>query len=155
VRDQFYDALGQLSGDTYPYEPGKLPVTFTTEHDVLGRAIIVHIPNGATIYSQYAGRNLGGGTLVQTDARGFKTTTITDMHGNTLSVTDAKGGKTIYSYDADGHPRTITDAVGAVIRYTYDEVGNRESIADPDLGLWHYVYDALGRLVEQNWTGQL
>lgn len=87
-------------------------------------------------------------TLVQTDARGNATTTVTGKTGLPLTVTAAAGHATSYAnaYPHD-KPATVTDALGHTVHYAYDARGRKTAEWGTGIQPAVYTYNDADRLV--------
>ncbi len=154
-------------------EPGA-PFVTTTEHDALGRAVVVRTPDGSAFRAGFTEAGLIG--TVEVEIEGTATPFVTDVrydaHGRRTRIAYGNGAETTYAYAPDTarltalrttRPATVDTTASALfadravvqdLRYRYDPVGNilriedaaTASTVDAD-GVAGYRYDALYRLI--------
>jgi RHS repeat-associated protein len=169
VQDTFYDALGQVSEQSAPYEvPRHVPASppqnpykapdlskprTTTQYDALGRVVQVDSPDGTSTETHYA-----GWTTTAVDANGHQRRYTNDAFGRLEKVQEFEGtypnatlyATTRYAYDVLGNLTAVTDEQGNVTTMEYDPLSRKETMDDPDMGNWDYQYDAAGNLSVQD-----
>jgi RHS repeat-associated protein len=143
-KDTEYNALGQVSRVSRPYQSGQTSYWVTYAYDAIGRVTSTTQPDGAVTQTTYSGF-----TTVVTNAKGQTQTTVRNSQGQTVSSKDALNQQVTYAYDSFANLISTTDAAGNVTRLSYDVRGRKTQMVDPDLGTWTYVYNALGELVKQ------
>ena len=137
-----YDAIGQLTGVTYPN--GR---HITYEYDPAGNRITVTDNGVATAYTT--------NNMNQYNQVGSTTYTYDD-DGNMISKTDA-GGTTTYEYDVENRLVRVVTPSDGTWKYTYDALGNRVAITHDDVKT-RYIHDPIGLVdvaAEYNDTGVL
>jgi RHS repeat-associated protein len=149
-KDTEYNALGQVSRVSRPYQSGQSNYWVTYAYDAIGRVTSAAQPDGAVTQTSYSGF-----TTVVTNAKGQTQTTVRNSQGQTISSKDALNQQVTYAYDSFGNLISTTDAAGNVTRSTYDVRGRKTQMFDPDLGDWVYTYNALGELIQQISNSQL
>lgn len=122
-----------------------------TEYDVLDRKTMITLPDGAREETAYSMVQLGNRPVImalQTDPKGNRQASYTDLKGRTLreSTLDGPDGvlSTDYTYALTGERTRITDAAGNVSWFTYDLAGRQLTDYHPATGEIRYTYDAVG-----------
>jgi len=133
---------------------GSASYATTMAYDVLGRAVTITTPDGATT-KQYVGLS----TLV-TNARHFTWETITNEMGEAVQTLDpgtvnndtATALTVTQTYDAMGDLLTITRNAGSgnvTSSFTYDDLGRKLTQNDADSGQTTFTYNAAGDVLTQ------
>jgi YD repeat-containing protein len=149
--DYVFDAAGNNTQASEPYEAGATLVWNTMGYDKLGRVTSSTQPSP------------GGGTRTDTVSySGYTTTTTVDTTGSPQHHTETKNalgqlasatddsGKTLtYLYDSNNDLVNTIDSKGNSITLVYDGVGRKIAMNDPDKGYWTYTYNGLGQLITQ------
>lgn len=160
-----FDAYGRVAEAYYPsWEHGfDLKTSFNTTfdevtptktiYDVLDRAVVTTLPDGAQTKMTYTTDN---STLLKTeveDAEGGKKASFTNGSGLTMKVEEYSGPEgtitTTYAYNPINELLKVTDVNGNEITSTYDRAGRRTSVTHPDAGTSTFIYDTASNLVEK------
>lgn len=154
VTETKYSKRGPANQQSPPYFQGSTAQWTTTKFDVLGRPVLVTLPDGKTIATAYeAPLSVPGALTVKTtDPLSRVSRITTDARGNQLARIGYLGATAVstgYGYDPLGNLTAVTDPMGNAWSNSYDSLGRRTDSADPDLGTWTYSYDDAGRLLTQ------
>ncbi len=161
IKDQSYDARGQLYQESVPYfSSSTVRTTATTSnavyttytYDGLGRATYVANAVGTTSNSYLNWRTTTTDPLSKT--KDF----YKDAFGNLESVVEhigATAATTTYAWSAKANLTKITDALGNIRNFVFDGIGRRTSAedlhasADTLFGTSTYAYDDAGNMTQQ------
>jgi len=154
VTETKYAKRGPVSQQSLPYMQGGTVQWTTTKSDVLGRPVLVTLPDTKTIATAYEAPLSVPGALTTktTDPLSRVSRVTTDARGNQLARIGYLGAtavSTSYDYDPLGNLIAVTDPSGNAWSNSYDSLGRRTVSTDPDLGTWTYGYDDAGRLLSQ------
>ncbi len=154
VTETRYAKRGPVSQQSLPYIQGSTVQWTTTKSDVLGRPVLVTLPDTKTIATAYeAPLSVPGALTVKTtDPLSRVSRITTDARGNQLARIGYLGATTVstsYGYDPLGNLTSVVDPMGNSWSNSYDSLGRRTASTDPDLGTWSYGYDDAGRLLSQ------
>jgi YD repeat-containing protein len=118
-----YDAMGRVTSRTNPFTAGGPPgPSTTTQYDIANRAVIMTLPDGNTVRTDYSGSR-----VTATDQAGRKMKRDTDGLGRLVKVTeqDVTGAliqETSYAYNLLDK-LTLVNQGGQQRRYKYDALG--------------------------------
>jgi RHS repeat-associated protein len=154
VTETKYAKRGPANQQSLPYFQGGTAQWTTTRFDVLGRPVLVTLPDTKTIATAYEAPQSIPGTLTvkTTDPLSRISRVTTDARGNPLARIGYLGATAVassYSYDPLGNLVSVVDPMGNAWSNSYDSLGRRTVSTDPDLGTWSYGYDDAGRLLTQ------
>jgi len=154
VTETKYSKRGPANQQSLPYFQGGTAQWTTTKFDVLGRPVLVTLPDSKTIATAYeAPLSLPGALTVKTtDPLSRISRVTTDARGNQIARIGYLGATAVtssYGYDPLGNLMAVTDPMGNNWSNSYDSLGRRTASTDPDLGTWSYGYDDAGRLLSQ------
>lgn len=154
VTETKYAKRGPANQQSLPYFQGGTVQWTTTKFDVLGRPVLVTLPDSKTVATAYeAPLSVPGAMTVKTtDPLSRISRVTTDARGNQLARIGYLGATAVttsYGYDPLGNLASVIDPMGNTWSNSYDSLGRRTSSSDPDLGTWSYGYDDAGRLLTQ------
>jgi RHS repeat-associated protein len=142
--DYEYDAQGQLTAQSLPYDGASAVAWTTTTFDALQRPVKVTNPDE---------------TVRTTTYDGWQQVTVTDEESNDVTYTYDGLGRTVQVVEDNTSLRLVYDALDNLTdvkdkddnhtRMVYDGLGRQTQLHDPDMGDWVYVYNSLGNLVRQ------
>ena len=147
IRDETYNARGQVASETAPYYAGQTIYTTTYMYDGFDRLTAVHFPDNNQMTKTY---NLWRETTF--DEHGHPTTSRFDAYGRTVQKEQLLSGQTLltrYSYNLLGQLVAITDPLNNAWSWSFDSVGRSYSRSDPDSGTWTFEFDDAGRVAVQ------
>ncbi len=159
-----YDAFGRSIASYYPVSEDKGSIDVfntavnkvkptTVAYDVLDRALVTTLPDGASTETEYGfGEDRHGNQQFMTrvtDANGISTESFTDVKGRQTAVKAPGDTWTSFVYNAINELVSVTDAEDNTTVSTYDMLGRRLSRLHPDAGLTEYSYDAAGNMLTQ------
>lgn len=154
VNETKYAKRGPANQQSLPYFQGGTAQWTTTKFDVLGRPVLVTLPDSKTIATAYeAPLSVPGALTVKTtDPLSRISRVTTDARGNQIARIGYLGATAVttsYGYDPFGNLTAVSDPMGNAWSNSYDSLGRRTASTDPDLGTWSYGYDDAGRLLSQ------
>jgi RHS repeat-associated protein len=154
VTETKYAKRGPANQQSLPYFQGSAVRWTTTKFDVLGRPVLMTLPDTKTIATTYEAPADARGVLMvkTTDPLGRDTRTFTDARGRVVvraAYLGAAAAYTNYGYNPLGELTWVADPMGNLWSNSYDSLGRRTASTDPDLGTWTYAYDDAGRLTTQ------
>lgn len=149
-----YRKRGPVMKVSLPYFNGGTAYWTTTKYDVLGRPVLVTLPDNKTIATAYEAPVVTPGIVTRklTDQLSRISRSTLDAEGREIARTGYLGATAIttsFSYDPLGQFIGSIDPNGNVTSNSYDTLGRRTASVDPDLGTWTYQYDNAGRLTTQ------
>ena len=172
-----YDVYGQLDSVTDP-----VGNVVTTEWDTRNRKVLEVDANGNTrsftyddsdriliktlnapavngqivlpeIKWQYS-YEAGGLIMVESNPRGYDTTSTFDTLGRLLNKENPYGNNYTYILDDNGNKISENDFRGLVTTYTYDLFNRLESKTDPESNIYTYTYDNVGHVLSETVAGR-
>lgn len=155
VTETKFTKRGEVRQTSLPYFQGSTAYWTTTKYDVLGRPLLVTLPDSKTTAYAYSANAYAAGYLSQTavtDPLSRTTYQRRDAAGRVLQdigQVDTSWVVTYYGYNPLREMISVTDPMGNVWANSYDSLGRRLVTNDPDLGTWTYAYDDAGRLLTQ------
>lgn len=154
VAETKYTRRGEIRQQSLPYFQGSTVYWTTTKYDVLGRPVLVTLPDNKTSAIAYEAPSAQAGirTVSVTDPLGRTSRTTSDAGGRDLARTGYLGATAVtefFGYDPLGNLASVIDPTGNEWTNSYNTLGRRTASVDPDLGTWTYAYDDAGRLLSQ------
>lgn len=134
--ETFYDALGRISKESYPYRSGESPSFSVYQYDAFGRILKVTYPDDNFIQYQYSGY-----LTKAFDQTGRWRELTYDPLGNLMSVNENGLNTTQYSHDVLGNLLQVIQG-DRVRTFAYDSLGRLTSETHPESGTAGYVYDS-------------
>jgi len=147
IVNYYYDTLGRLKKETYPYFAGETKKDVVYDYDTLNRIKKITKPDGTSLSNVYDHWN-----IYSYDENNHRKDYTKDAYGNIIQINEhAEDGiyNTNYEYNSAGNLIKITDDKGNELNYEYDSLGRKTILNDPNMGMWEYEYDENGNLIEQ------
>ena len=148
--DKFYDAKGNLSGESLPYKKSAgIGGVISYSYDELNRLVRTDYPDNSSVSVVYDGNKT---TTTITGKNGETQSSSKTYHGNgwLKKSVDTGGNAVCNIYNADGTLHsTYIEGFNDTVLFSYNSARMKTKIDDPDYGIVTYRYNAFGELVAQ------
>ncbi|MBE6860986.1 MAG: hypothetical protein E7499_06840 [Ruminococcus sp.] len=148
--DKFYDAKGNLSGESLPYKKSAgIGGVMYYSYDELNRLVRTDYPDNSSVIVVYDGNKT---TTTFTGKNGGTQSSSKTYHGNgwLKKSVDTGGNAVCNIYNADGTLHsTYIEGFNDTVSFSYNSAGMKTRIDDPDYGVMKYRYNAFGELMSQ------
>lgn len=148
--DKFYDAKGNLSGESLPYKKSAgIGGVISYSYDELNRLVRTDYPDNSSVTVSYNGNKT---TTTFTGKNGGTQSSSKTYHGNgwLKKSVDTGGNAVCNIYNADGTLHsTYIEGFNDTVSFSYNSAGMKTRIDDPDYGVMKYRYNAFGELMSQ------
>lgn len=148
--DKFYDAKGNLSGESLPYKKSAgIGGVISYSYDELNRLVRTDYPDNSSVAVSYNGNKT---TTTFTGKNGGTQSSSKTYHGNgwLKKSVDTGGNAVCNIYNADGTLHsTYIEGFNDTVSFSYNSAGMKTRIDDPDYGVMKYRYNAFGELMSQ------
>ena len=148
--DKFYDAKGNLSGESLPYKKSAgIGGVISYSYDELNRLVRTDYPDNSSVTVVYDGNKT---TTTFTGKNGGTQSSSKTYHGNgwLKKSVDTGGNAVCNVYNADGTLHsTYIEGFNDTVSFSYNSAGMKTRIDDPDYGVMKYRYNAFGELMSQ------
>ena len=148
--DKFYDAKGNLSGESLPYKKSAgIGGVISYSYDELNRLVRTDYPDNSSVTVVYDGNKT---TTTFTGKNGGTQSSSKTYHGNGwLKKSVDTGGNTVCNvYNADGTLHsTYIEGFNDTVSFSYNSARMKTKIDDPDYGVVTYRYNAFGEMMSQ------
>ena len=148
--DKFYDAKGNLSGESLPYKKSDgIGGVIYYSYDELNRLVRTDYPDNSSVTVSYDGNKT---TTTFTGKNGGTQSSSKTYHGNgwLKKSVDTGGNAVCNVYNADGTLHsTYIERFNDTVSFSYNSAGMKTRIDDPDYGVMKYRYNAFGELMSQ------
>ena len=148
--DKFYDAKGNLSGESLPYKKSAgIGGVMYYSYDELNRLVRTDYPDNSSVTVVYDGNKT---TTTFTGKNGGTQSSSKTYHGNgwLMKSIDTGGNAVCNIYNADGTLHsTYIEGFNDTVSFSYNSAGMKTRIDDPDYGVVTYRYNAFGEILSQ------
>ena len=148
--DKFYDAKGNLSGESLPYKKSDgIGGVIYYSYDELNRLVRTDYPDNSSVAVSYNGNKT---TTTFTGKNGGTQSSSKTYHGNgwLKKSVDTGGNAVCNVYNADGTLHsTYIEGFNDTVSFSYNSARMKTKIDDPDYGTVTYRYNAFGELIAQ------
>lgn len=148
--DKFYDAKGNLSGESLPYKKSDgIGGVIYYSYDELNRLVRTDYPDNSSVAVSYNGNKT---TTTFTGKNGGTQSSSKTYHGNgwLKKSVDTGGNAVCNVYNADGTLHsTYIEGFNDTVSFSYNSARMKTKIDDPDYGTVTYRYNAFGELMSQ------
>ncbi len=148
--DKFYDAKGNLRGESLPYKKSDgIGGVIYYSYDKLNRLVRTDYPDNSSVTVSYDGNKT---TTTFTGKNGGTQSSSKTYHGNgwLKKSVDTGGNAVCNVYNADGTLHsTYIEGFNDTVSFSYNSAGMKTRIDDPDYGVMKYRYNAFGELMSQ------
>ena len=148
--DKFYDAKGNLSGESLPYKKSAgIGGVISYSYDELNRLVRTDYPDNSSVTVVYDGNKT---TTTFTGKNGGTQSSSKTYHGNgwLKKSVDTGGNAVCNVYNADGTLHsTYIEGFNDTVSFSYNSARMKTKIDDPDYGVMKYRYNAFGEMMSQ------
>lgn len=148
--DKFYDAKGNLSGESLPYKKyAGIGGVISYSYDELNRLVRTDYHDNSSVTVSYDGNKT---TTTFTGKNGGTQSSSKTYHGNgwLKKSVDTGGNAVCNIYNADGTLHsTYIEGFNDTVSFSYNSAGMKTRIDDPDYGVVTYRYNAFGEILSQ------
>ena len=148
--DKFYDAKGNLSGESLPYKKSAgIGGVISYSYDELNRLVRTDYPDNSSVTVVYDGNKT---TTTFTGKNGGTQSSSKTYHGNgwLKKSVDTGGNAVCNVYNADGTLHsTYIEGFNDTVSFSYNSARMKTKIDDPDYGVVTYRYNAFGEMMSQ------